>query len=342
MLRAGLIGVGGMGRGHLENLVRMTREGEVLQLVSICDIRPGQFANVENTFNIKGIGESKFDFSGFNCYTSADEMIAKEKLDLVVIAIPTYLHCEMACKCLDAGINVMCEKPMSLTVAQCDKMIETAKKNGKRLMIGQVLRFWGEYEALKQVVSSGELGAPVCAYFYRGGDTPSGSWENWYMDRNKSGGALQDQHIHDVDMINYLFGMPDAVSARGRIRYEGSGYDAVSTNYLYNNIDVAVNAQDDWTLNGCGFWMEFRISFEHGTACMGSNGLHINKDSHEIKVDFDSDNAYYKEVKYFAKTILNNTENTVNPPEASRDTIAIVEAENASCDAKGFVIAVRK
>lgn len=58
---------------------------------------------------------------------------------------------------------------------------------------------------------------------------------------------MHDQHVHDVDMVQYLFGMPKAVSSIGKIILEGSGHDSVSTNYLYDDKKV-VNAQDDWTM----------------------------------------------------------------------------------------------
>ena len=180
MINAGLIGLGGMGRGHLENLVRMNREGYV-SLKAACDIDPAKL-RIWSPPHIKGVGESLFDFDSFNHYTSIDDMIANEKLDLVVIAIPTYLHADAAIKCLDAGINVMCEKPMSLTSADCDRMIAAAEKNGRYLMIGQVLRFWGEYEVLKALIEDAktddpakktykniDLGKPLCGYFFRGG-----------------------------------------------------------------------------------------------------------------------------------------------------------------------------
>ena len=359
MLNAGLIGLGGMGRGHLENLVRLEKEG-LVHLKAVCDIDPSKFANVENNFNIKGIGESKFDFDSFAHYTSVDDLIANEKLDLVVIAIPTYLHADNAIKCLDAGINVMSEKPMSLTSADCDRMIEAAKKNGKYLMIGQVLRFWGEYTVLKNLVEDSkicdpakraypdiDLGKPLAGYFFRGGAQPTGSWQNWYWHKEKSGGCIQDQHIHDVDMINWLFGMPKAVCSRGRNLIKGddydAGYDAVSTQYIYDD-DIVVNSQDDWTMNGRGFWMEYRVSFERGSVIMGANNggaVVMTHDGKDVTPAFDSDNAYYKEVKYLIGLIESCGENTINPPTASRDTIKIVEAEVKSCYLKGQIVEVK-
>ena len=95
------------------------------------------------------------------------------------------------------------------------------------------------------------------------------------MTKERSGGALLDQHLHDVDTINWLFGLPEAVSTLGRNIISGSGYDAVSTQYLYPDNKV-VNAQDDWTLNGdYGFQMLFRVNFEQGSLIYGSDGLMV-------------------------------------------------------------------
>ncbi len=339
MLRAALVGIGAMGRGHLENYIRFTKENEIIQLVAVCDINPEKFGNAKIKFNLD-VGGSDMDFSQFHCYTSMDEMLEKEDLDLVSLALPTYLHCEATVKCLKAGVNVFCEKPMALNREQCQLMIDTAKETGKHLMIGQCLRFWGEYEVLKRFVDSGELGKPTAAYFFRGGTTPIWSFENWLLKREKGGGALHDQHVHDVDMVQYLFGMPKAVSTVARTVIEGSGYDTVSTNYLYED-SFACCAVNDWVISGLGFDMVFRVNFEQGTIFLDSKGLRvIKKDNTAIEVEYDHDSAYYREIKYYANCILNGTKNTINPPEDSMDTIKLVEAETKSADLGGLVVEV--
>lgn len=334
MLRTALIGVGGMGRGHLANLIQLTKEGDRIKLVAACDVDPERFENKKVDFNLD-VGGDDYDFSKFNCYTDMDDMLAKEKLDLVVIALPTYLHCPATVKCLKLGINVFCEKPMALSVEECDLMINTAKECGKHLMIGQCLRFWGEYAAVKQIIDSGRLGKPHYGYFWRGGDTPKWSFENWLLRRECGGGALHDQHVHDVDTVAYLFGMPKQVTTLGRTVYPGSGYDSVSTQYIYDDGKV-VNAQDDWTLNGTGFAMEFRVGFEKGCAVMANGKFNVyDENQKDITPEFNTESAYVTEMKYFADCILKGTKNTINPPEASRDTIRIVAAETKSADNRG-------
>lgn len=163
-----------------------------------------------------------------------DDMLAKEQLDFVSIILPTYLHHDVAIKCLDSGLHVFCEKPMALTSADCAEMIEAAKRNGRRLMIGQCLRFWGEYNVVKEYVDSGCFGRCTGGYFFRGGEPPKGSYNDWYMKRELCGGTIRDQHVHDVDIIQYIFGMPKAVHTVAQNIIEGSGYDNVSTNYVYD------------------------------------------------------------------------------------------------------------
>ena len=235
-LKAALVGVGSMGRGHLDNYVKFLKEDSPIQIVALCDVDEKKFTNYKADFNLGEVGADGYDFNMFRLYNDLDKMLeAETDLDMVTIALPTYLHCWGACKCMEKGINVLSEKPMALTVEQCEEMIACAKKNNVRLMIGQCLRFAPAYLKLKEIIDSGELGEVVASFFFRGGGTPLWSYENWLLDREKGGGALFDQHVHDVDMINFLFGMPEKVSTVGKTMFEKSAYDTLTTNYIYKN-----------------------------------------------------------------------------------------------------------
>ena len=181
-------------------------------MVAICDIDEEKFENKFLSGNID-VGNAQYDFSKYRLYTDIDDMLEKEELDIVDIALPTYLHAEVSVKALNKGINVLCEKPMALTVEECRKMIEAAEKNNRKLMVAQCLRFWPEYEYLKECVETKRFGDVLSGYFFRGGSTPKWSYQNWLLKKEKSGGVILDQHIHDVDMINWLFGTPEAVSS---------------------------------------------------------------------------------------------------------------------------------
>lgn len=209
-------------------------------------------------------------------------------------------------------------------------------------MIGQVLRFWGSYEELKKAVDSKIYGEATSAAFFRGGALPAWGYEGWYYKRECGGGAMHDQHVHDVDMVQYLFGMPKAVSSVGKIIMPGSGHDSVSTNYIYDDYKV-VNTQDDWMLQDDSFHMNFRVNFETATMWLRDDGLFIcEKGGTPHPMECDTENAYYKEVKYLAQLIENpEMENTINPPEDSLNTVRLVCAEEDSADNHGRITEIR-
>ena len=338
MIKVGLIGIGFMGRGHLENYIRLESEGFPIKLVAICDIDEAKFENKFIPGNID-VGNTRYDFSKYNLYTDIDEMLEKEELDYVDVPLPTYLHSEASVKALNKGINVLCEKPMALTVEQCQAMINAAEENNKKLMTAQCLRFWPEYEYLKECVDTNTFGKVLGGYFYRGGSTPKWSYQNWLMEKDKSGGALLDQHIHDVDMINWLFGTPKSVSTIGKNVIPGSGYDIVSTRYIYEDGKV-VTAEDDWVLNGeYGFQMRFRVNFENGNAVYENGVLKVNPNEGKSFIpDLPKDNGYYREIKYFVNALMNNTSIEVAAPYSTMETIRIARAEVESADNSGKAV----
>ncbi len=337
MIRVGLIGIGFMGKGHLDNYIRLEAEEFPVKLVSICDIDSEKFEGKSIKGNID-VGTNSYDFSKYRLYTDIDEMLEKEELDCVDITLPTYLHAQVTIKALNRGLNVLCEKPMALNSKECTRMIEAAEKSNKKLMIAHCLRFWPEYEYLKESVDGGRFGKVLEGFFYRGGGSPKWSYENWLLTKEKSGGCILDQHIHDVDTINWLFGKPEAVSTIARNVIPGSGYDIVSTNYIYPDSKV-VNAQDDWTLEGdYGFEMMFRVNFEQANIIYQHGVLKVNpNEGKSFTPELPEDTGYYREIKYFMESLINNTPVDRVPPESSKEAIEIIEAEVLSADHKGRV-----
>lgn len=341
MLKVGLIGIGFMGRTHLRNYMRMEEEGVPVKLAAICDIDPDKFNNIFIKGNI-GKDSERYDFSKYRCYTDIDKMLEEEKLDYVDICLPTYLHAEASIKALNRGFHVLCEKPMALNTADCKAMIDASEKNGKKLMIGQCLRFWPEYEYLKDCVDDKRYGEVTCGYFFRGGSTPVWSYENWLQNKERSGGCLLDQHIHDVDTIHWLFGKPEKVTTSARNIIPGSGYDALSTNYLYQG-GMVINAQDDWTLNGkVGFHMIFRVNFEKASLHLTKEGLTVFPHEGDAFVpEVSPDKGYYREIRYFIDSIQKDTKIAVATPESTMETIRIAEAELLSADRQGELVKVQ-
>ena len=338
MLRVGLIGLGFMGRGHVNNYKRLEREGAPVKLVAVCDVEENRLSGRDIVTGNIDVGNA-VDLSGYAHYTDYRKMIAEEQLDYVDIALPTYLHAGAAIAALEAGCHVLCEKPMARSIEECEAMITASRATGKKLMTAHCLRFWPAYEYLKDCVDTGRFGALTSAYFFRGGGTPLWSWQGWLLDDAKSGGCLLDQHVHDVDTINWLFGPPQAVTTSARVVFEGSGYDAVSTRYLYDDGRV-VCAEDDWTINGgFGFDMAFRVNFRRGSVHFTQGKLTVYPTEGEgFTPELSADDGYYREIRYFIDCILNDRPIETAAPESTRDTISIALAEQQSAERNGELI----
>ena len=169
-------------------------------------------------------------------------------------------------------------------------MTDAAERSGKFLMVGHCLRFWREYVWLKRCVESGVYGQARGAYFWRGGfqdHRKNPSWQDWIITKEKGGGALFDQHIHDIDAVRWLFGPPEAVSVRARTVFPKSANDIVSAAYHYG--DKVVTALDDITYKGVPFGYGFKVYTEDGAVFTPVYDDPLTP----------SDDAYYNEIRYF-------------------------------------------
>lgn len=332
MVKVGLIGLGFMGRAHLQNYQKHSEVKLTAVSDSIAKRLKGDFSVEGNIPTKKDI----FDFAGIRTYEKADELIADEGVELVDICLPTHLHAEFTIKALNNGKDVLCEKPMAGNLEECNSMIAAAEKTGRKLMIGQCLRFWPEYEVLKDYVETGKMGKLVALFCFRGGGTPVWSAGNWLLQKDKSGGVLLDQHIHDIDTINFLLGLPESVSSQGKNTIKESGLDIVSTNYHYPGGPV-VNALDNWVLNGeFGFNMTYLAGFEKGNIVFDaqrSPTIKINPDEGKgFTPELPSGDGYSREIDYLIRCIIEDKPVERVSPRSARDSIRIALAEMKSVE----------
>ncbi len=328
MIKFAIIGFGGIARSHKSGHVRLEKEGFGSKLVAICDIRPEVFSqNMEINLGAANTGS----MDGINLYTSVDEMLEKEELDAVDICLPSYLHADMAIKCMEKGLHVLSEKPMALNTADCDRMIETANKTGRKLMIGLCLRFEPIYLVLKDMVDSGKFGKVQNVYFDRLGGMPKG-WELWYSDPEKSGGIEFDLHIHDLDMARFLFGEPKWVSS------VKNGYRNINTRFGYE--DFSVMTVDDWSGSKTfKFKMRYRVAFEEATVVMENGIVTVFPNEGEAyEVEIEQKDRMAEQVRYLCQQITDGIENTVNPLESSKADITLTEKVRESYQNNGKVI----
>jgi predicted dehydrogenase len=255
----------------------------------------------------------------------------------VDICLPTYLHATYAIEALEAGHHVLCEKPMALTLEDADRMIDASERAGRRLMIAQCIRFWPEYMYLRQAVREGTYGKLLSLNMYRIGGRPVRSWENWFLDPARSGGPIRDLHIHDVDYVHSLLGIPDRVGAVGR-RSEATGsYDIVHAAYGYDD-GPQVHLHAGWSMAQIPFQAGYDAWFERGFLRYDGRSdppLTLFDDLIQVNgrpVEYERGNAYYNEIAYFMDCVATGTHPAECPPRSARGSLALIEREIASIE----------
>ena len=153
--------------------------------------------------------EMAAQYGGVVCDSYFD-LLNRDDVDAVSICVENRSHAEISTAALYAGKHVLCEKPMAVTLAECESMVAAAERNGRHLMVGHNMRFDPVHRRAKQLLDSGVIGDVITFRAVLGNAGPEG-WSvdegTWFFDKNKAAlGALSDMGIHKVDLIQYLLG----------------------------------------------------------------------------------------------------------------------------------------
>ncbi len=262
------------------------------------------------------LGSRKFDFSKVKKYDTWRELVADSSVEAVTICLPTDMHAEVTCAALAEGKHVLCEKPMGLSAEECDRMTAAAGRANRTLMIAQVLRFWPEYMELGKFVKDSRVQQ---ATFVRMCGEPT--WSKWLPDQSRSGGAVLDLLVHDIDQILLLFGMPDRVTAKQL----GTG-DALMASFLYPG-GPEVRLQGGWFAPDTPFSMSFQVRGERGEMALTPDGLMLSgSDGTRQRVDVEKKNAYAAEVDYFLECCREGKEPLRCMPADSANAVKVALA----------------
>ncbi|MGI9519726.1 MAG: Gfo/Idh/MocA family protein [Pirellulaceae bacterium] len=259
MVRVGIAGVGFMGWIHWLAWQKL----EDVEVVAICSRDPakraGDWTSIQGNFGPPG---QQVDLSGIRTCEDYADLVADDSIDLIDICLPPNMHCQPAIDALDAGRHVLCEKPMALSTGQCDQMLAAASRAGRQLLVGHSLPFFSEFAFVRDLAESGQYGKLQGGEFKRTVADPA--WLDGFFDPEKIGGPLLDLLVHDVHFIRALFGMPAAVSSRGRMR--GDCVEYCATIYDFEDDELVV-ASFGGVINQQGrpFTHAFEVRFEHAT-----------------------------------------------------------------------------
>ncbi|MCX8082145.1 MAG: Gfo/Idh/MocA family oxidoreductase [bacterium] len=337
MLRVGIIGAGFMGGMHATVYSQLPD----VKIMGIADIRGEKAKSLATKF--KSIA-----------YFDPQQLLDREDITVIDICLPTFLHKEFVIKSAERSKDIICEKPIALTIEDADEMINTCKKYKVRFMVAQVIRFWAEYKFLKEVYDRKKYGELLTLSCKRISPLPTWGWQDWLLDSDKSGGALIDLHIHDTDFICYLLGKkPKKIYSRTINRERP--YAHIYTTFTFDN-DLIITAEAGWDYpSNFPFEMSYLAKFEKAVVEFNSRNtpsLVVYESTGKIerpvfeKVkaegvggNIDDLGGYFYELRYFVDHIIHNKPFNVITPEEARDSLAVALKEKESAD-KGVEVSL--
>lgn len=330
-VNVGVIGLGFMGLTHL----KAYRQIPGARIVAVADafkqpvngVIPGVGGNIGSDDAVKLDPDVKV-------YTSAGDLLADPAVQLVDICLPTAEHVALSVAALKAGKHVVCEKPLARTSAQCRQVVRAAARAKTYFMPAMCMRFWPGWDWLKQAIDRKTYGKVLAARFRRVSGPPGWSKAN-YFKGGESGGALLDLHIHDTDFVQFCFGKPKAVFARGLSRFSGA-VDHVVTQYLVKG-GATVSAEGSWLMSGAHpFTMQYTVNFEKATAefdiARGPEALRLYEDGKATAqvVKLEGADGYVGELGHMIESIRRKRPPTVVTAQDGLTAVQICEAEEQS------------
>ena len=323
-VRAAIVGYGGafnMGKYHAEMI-----NAAGMQTVAACDLDPTRMEAAAK------------DFPGIRTYTDVDLLLEDPEVDLVIVILPHNIHADLAVKAANKGKHVIVEKPMCVSVAEADAMIDAANANNVMLSVFHNRRWDGDFMTLRSLIEEGMIGEVFHIEAMMGGLHPMGNW--WRSDKKISGGNMFDWGAHIIDWILHL--MPKhVVGVDGyyhklrwfehsnedhtdlTIRFEGGARASVEISNL------AAASKDRWRILGTQgaivmkSWDKIEVLVDHKG----------NIAKFEPGIQKTNQQAYYDNI---ADHLMRGEDLVVKPEEARR-IIAIIEAAEQSSNAQQTV-----
>ncbi|MEE2640744.1 MAG: Gfo/Idh/MocA family oxidoreductase [Planctomycetota bacterium] len=335
-MKAGLVGIGFMGWIHWLAYQRL----ENISVSAICSRdekkRRGDWTGIKGNFGPEG---EQVDLSQVNVLASIDQLLETD-IDVVDICLPPHLHVEPCLKAIEAGKHVFCEKPLALDAADCDRLVQAARKKGVLLFVGQVLPYFPEYAKAREIIASGRYGNLIGGHFKRIISDPT--WLDDFFEADRVGGPMIDLHVHDAHLIRMLFGMPRSVSSTGRMRggvveFCHSVFDYGDRNYAVASSCGVINQQGRPFTHGFEIHLEqATLTFELAVFCDGVESLSLKillPDGSIEKPDLaggDDITGFEGEITEVVECIQSGRESEILGGELARDAILLAEKQSQS------------
>jgi predicted dehydrogenase len=295
-LKVGIIGLGGIARSHCDAIATLDN----VEIVAVADLLEEKRREYMAKYHIP------------RGYPSHTELLADDEIDAVAVVLGHQLHHRLTVDACNAGKHVLVEKPMALSLAQCDAMIEAAAANHVKLMVGYTQHFYGTSLKAKEILDSGELGPLITAVCYMSKNWNGAGRRPQYRSRYHGGGMWMTNGVHVVDRLTWMMAS-QAVSVSAaigtRAHYQASD-DSATAFIRYKNglagVAVAVGFA-----NGAPNY-ECQVICANGTLRFSQHGgkyVQVGKDDKWEDVPFEDPPAeMHYEWKAFADAIAQDIE----------------------------------
>jgi len=331
MINVGIVGLGFMAATH----IKAYRQIRGVRLAAICNPSgrrlDGNLSDVAG--NIDVADPVKLDMTRIKAYREFNDLLTDRDIHLIDICTPTPSHHPSAVAALKAGKHVICEKPLARTSKLAREMVSMASKSKGFFMPAMCLRFWPEWKWVKEAIDEKRFGKVLGARFRRVAEPPGWGQQNFF-DGKRSGGALLDLHIHDVDFVQFCFGRPRSVCAAGYSKFSGA-IDHVVAQYEVAS-GAIVHAEGSWAMTrGFGFTMSYTVNFEKATVdydfARGADALRLFQEGRAARtVKCKGKDGFVGELSHMVECIREGRAPSVVTGEDGCSAVEICEAEERS------------
>ena len=333
-IRYGIIGCGRIAPRHAQSLQQVS----AAHLVAVADLVESRASHFAAEY-------------GASAHTDYHELLARDDIDAVSVCVPSGLHAQVAIDAMHAGKHVLVEKPIAITLADADRMIEVSRSSGRTMGVVLQNRYNHPMQALRQAIDAGKLGhlhlGSACVRWYRPQSYYEDGWHGtWAMD----GGALMNQSIHHIDALQWLMGPVATVNAFTATRahkMEAEDVGVAVVRFANGALATIEGSTLTWPQNLEG---SVAVFGEHGSVKIGGtalNRIELWKVAGELeqeaelltsqRVDPPSIYGYsHREVmRDFTHAIQSGTEPGTPGPEARKSlalVLAIYESARLGCE----------
>lgn len=315
-LKVAVLGAGAIAGDHFDAI----RAAKGLTACAVADIHSERASEVAGIYGIKA-------------YQDYREMILRERPDIAVIALPHFLHKDSAVFAAANGCHLLLEKPMALSVAECDAIIEAGRRADIRILVGHTQQYITENIMAKSMIQSGNLGKLVMIHDARHVNYFRDERPLWFLEKEKAGGGiLANLGTHSIDKIQWLTERP-VRKLNASASYYGSRGNVEGSGMIFMELEGGIPA----AIVQSGYLgapkNETEIIFTEGMLkLVTGEGLWISRGGSYEKVENTGNVAPFS-LQYadLQRSILNGEDPSCTP-EYARNVIAVLEAVYRSAE----------